>query len=44
MNEAPLSAEQPDLDLEIDLLLEANLLDELVDELFAPGGFWAGQE
>ncbi|WP_298132153.1 sn-glycerol-1-phosphate dehydrogenase [Micropruina sp.] len=28
----------------LDLLLEANLLDELVDELFAPGGFWAGQE
>lgn len=28
----------------LDLLLEANLLDELVDELFAPGGFWAEQE
>ena len=28
----------------LDLLLELNLLDELVDELFAPGGFWAEQE
>lgn len=28
----------------LDLLLEANLLDELVGELFAPGGFWAEQE
>ena len=28
----------------LDLLLELNLLDELVEELFAPGGFWAGQE
>lgn len=27
----------------LDLLLEADLLDELVDELFAPGGFWAAQ-
>ena len=27
----------------LDLLVEANLLDELVDELFAPGGFWGGQ-
>lgn len=24
----------------LDLLLELNLLDELVEELFAPGGFW----
>ena len=31
-------------DATLDLLLEANLLDELVDELFAPGGFWAEQE
>jgi len=28
----------------LDLLLELNLLDELVEELFAPGGFWAEQE
>ena len=28
----------------LDLLLELNLLDELVAELFAPGGFWAEQE
>lgn len=28
----------------LDLLLELNLLDELVDELFAPGGFWAEQQ
>lgn len=28
----------------LDLLLELNLLDELVGELFAPGGFWAGQQ
>ncbi len=27
----------------LDLLLETDLLDELVDELFAPGGFWAAQ-
>lgn len=27
----------------LDLLLEADLLDELVGELFAPGGFWAAQ-
>lgn len=28
----------------LDLLLELNLLDELVEELFAPGGFWTEQE
>lgn len=27
----------------VDLLAEANLLDPLVDELFAPGGYWAGR-
>ena len=28
----------------LDLALEANLLTELVDELFTPTGFWGSQE